>query len=146
MVVSITRVHFPTELPSKNWHFFLNGRHNICPISTCKIFSFLFNRFPTVAMMCQCYGNQFFPAGIIIIGKGRNLFFPDLCQQFVICFKFVASHYSATFMSIDVIDHHPVAAEFPADSRAGRVDCTGESFPRRVFPHERAAFYRFPLF
>jgi len=45
-------------------------------------------------------------------------------------------------MTIGIIDNHPVAAELPADPRTGGVDCTGNTLPVAVSPHERAAFYQ----
>jgi hypothetical protein len=49
-------------------------------------------------------------------------------------------------MTVRVMDHHPVAAEFPADQRAGCINCTSNAFSCRVFPHERAAFTPLTLF
>jgi hypothetical protein len=45
-----------------------------------------------------------------------------------------------------VLDQHPVAAEFPADSRAGGINCAGNPFTGRVLAHKRASFFRLSLY
>lgn len=96
-------------------------------------------------MYCQGSDYRFFPAGIIVMGKRCDLLLPELYQRIIPGPEFIASHNPAAFITIGVIDHQTIAPEIPADSRAGGIDCTGKSFPGLVFPHERAAFYRFTL-
>ena len=109
------------------------------------IFSFLLYNFPTVLVSCKCSNHQFFTWYHLDEAAVQSVL-SDMRQRLIPGFHLIPSHYPPALMTIGVMDYHPIAAELPADSRAGCIDCTGESFHRRVFPHEWAAFHRLTLF